>query len=149
MYFQKVIAITLNLHDISTNFIVPAGRYARSLRLILRRARRAKVIPAASRAPSPGKSTLALPSMTPGGTNELPFSPSHLINASYFTSPSVAGPSNPSGIGLSPATLLQQQHAGIVNASPESGTDMFEFDQLFAEETMERAGLGHGDQLPL
>jgi hypothetical protein len=81
--------------------------------------------------------------------NETPFSPSQLINANYFTSPSAATAT--AGPSRSPASLLQQQHGGMVNASPESGTgaDIFEFDQLFAEETMERAGLGHGDQLPL
>lgn len=38
----------------------------------------------------------------------------------------------------------------MMNTSPESGTDMFEFDQLFAQETMQRAGLANdGDDLPL
>ena len=51
---------------------VPAGRYARSLRLILRRARKAKVIPAASRAPSPGKILSSLPGLA---GSDIAFSP--------------------------------------------------------------------------
>lgn len=39
----------------------------------------------------------------------------------------------------------------MMNDSPNSGTELFEFDQLFAQETLERAGLsmGEGNQLPL
>jgi len=39
----------------------------------------------------------------------------------------------------------------MINDSPSSATDLFEFDSLFAQETLERAGLklGEGDQLPL
>lgn len=43
------------------------------------------------------------------------------------------------------------QAGQIINDSPSSGGDVFEFDSLFAQETLERAGLslGEGDQLPL
>jgi hypothetical protein len=154
---------------------VPAGRYARSLRLILRRARRAKVIPAASRATSPQRGLAGLPSMTPikdGNATAAKdaFSPSQLINPHYLATPTPGpGPvgqtpqaitgagsgagsmtQGPGAAGFSPNTLLQQ--AGqIINDSPSSGADFFEFDQLFAQETMERAGLAQneGDQLPL
>jgi hypothetical protein len=40
---------------------------------------------------------------------------------------------------------------GVVNDSPTSATDLFEFDSLFAQETLARAGLelGEDNQLPL
>ena len=39
----------------------------------------------------------------------------------------------------------------LLDDSPSSATDLFEFDNLFAQETLERAGLklGKGEQLPL
>lgn len=49
-------------------------------------------------------------------------------------------------------TALLQQAAQIVDDSPSSigAADLFEFDQLFAVETMERAGMTQeGNQLPL
>jgi hypothetical protein len=49
------------------------------------------------------------------------------------------------------ASLMLTQAGQIINDSPSSGGDVFEFDSLFAQETLERAGLslGEGDQLPL
>lgn len=89
------------------------------------------------------------------------FSPSQLINPNFLPTPTPgqqaqmhlpqaqSGATN-NNLNLSPSALLQQAQ-GIINASPESGTDLFEFDQLFAQETMERAGLSmnDSDQLPL
>ena len=49
-------------------------------------------------------------------------------------------------------SALLQQAAQIVDDSPSSigAADLFEFDQLFAVETMERAGMTQeGNQLPL
>lgn len=155
------------------NDSVPAGRYARSLRLILRRARKAKVIPAASRAGSPARGLASLPGLTPlKDKDTAAFSPSQIINPNFLATPTsttgqgqgqghaghmTQGPvgASTSGTGtgtagFSPNTLLQQ--AGqIINDSPSSGADLFEFDQLFAQETMERAGLAQkdGEQLPL
>jgi len=128
------------------NQTVPAGRYARSLRLILRRARKAKVIPAASVISSPNKLSAPLPTMSDGSIPPV-FSPSQLVNPAYYPTPT--GSNIPTG--LSPNSMLFQATQHIMNDSPSSGTDLFEFDQLFAQETLERAGLsrGEGNQLPL
>jgi hypothetical protein len=121
---------------------VPAGRYARSLRLILRRARRAKIIPAASVIPSPERRPVGLPDTYDPNL----FTPSQLINSAYQTTPSSHIP------GLSPNGLLMSA-SNLLNDSPASGSgaEIFEFDQLFAQETAERAGLkfGEGGHLPL
>lgn len=48
--------------------------------------------------------------------------------------------------------MLAQAGSRIINDSPSSGGgDTFEFDALFAQEALEKAGLslGEGDQLPL
>ncbi|WVR05190.1 hypothetical protein IAU60_002202 [Kwoniella sp. DSM 27419] len=137
---------------------IPAGRYARSLRLILRKARRQKVIPAASRLPSPTKPSAALPPIPapapapPGHTptaSTSAFSPSQLVNSSFYPTPSPGGGGPAVSVSPSSAILLNAtQH--IMNDSPSS-TDMFEFDSLFAQETMEKAGiqLGEDNHLPL
>jgi hypothetical protein len=56
-------------------------------------------------------------------------------------------------LAFTPNTAALFNSAGqIVDDSPSSGggADLFEFDQLFAVETMERAGMTQvGDQLPL
>lgn len=125
---------------------VPAGRYARSLRLILRRARKAKVIPAASAISSPNKLSAPLPLMS-DGSHPPAFSPSQLVNPAYHTTPNQQyNPAN-----LSPNSILFNATQQMMNDSPNSGTELFEFDQLFAQETLERAGLsmGEGNQLPL
>ncbi|OCF36645.1 hypothetical protein I316_01898 [Kwoniella heveanensis BCC8398] len=163
---------------------IPAGRYARSLRLILRKARRQKLIPAASRMPSPNKGPSALPSIpgtapasappsgptisqtssTSGVDPMVAFSPSQLVNAAFYPTPSpapIAGPgSAPATTGpgsvpplnhVSPSTaMLLNATQHIMNDSPSSA-EFFEFDSLFAQETMERAGiqLGEDNQLPL
>ncbi len=125
-----------------TTVTVPAGRYARSLRLILRRARRAKVIPAASVLSSPQRPQASLPG-TGNNPLETPFSPSQLVNPSYLPTP------NPP-TGVSPRSLLMMG-SNLVEGSPQSATELFEFDLLFAQETLEKAGLqlGEGNQLPL
>lgn len=137
-----------------TSPLVPAGRYARSLRLILRRARRAKIIPAASVMPSPDrKNALALPGLDGNiDHSQMAFTPSQLINSSYQATPSQSQSQPQSHVGLSPNAILMNA-SQILNDSPASGSgaETFEFDQLFAQETMEKAGLkfGAGDQLPL
>ncbi|KAK4689740.1 large subunit ribosomal protein L4, partial [Tremellales sp. Uapishka_1] len=119
---------------------VPAGRYARSLRLILRRARRAKVIPAASVFSSPKKDSAPLPVLKTEPSR--PFSPSQMVNPSYLSAGAGAA-------SHSPASLLYNA-TQIINDSPQSN-ELLEFDFLFAQETLERAGLSleEGDQLPL
>ncbi|WWC69418.1 uncharacterized protein I206_103357 [Kwoniella pini CBS 10737] len=134
---------------------IPAGRYARSLRLILRKARRQKVIPAPSRMPSPSKTTMALPHMPghPGGTPvDLPsalsaFSPSQLVNPAYYPSPA---PGSIPNMSPTSAAVLRNATNQFINDSPNSA-ELFEFDSLFAQETMEKAGitLGEDNQLPL
>jgi hypothetical protein len=76
------------------------------------------------------------------------FSPSQLVNPAYYPTPSGSNTGPP---GLSPNSMLFNATQHIMNDSPTSGTDLFEFDQLFAQETLERAGLsrGEGNQLPL
>ena len=124
---------------------VPAGRYARSLRLIVRRAQRAKVIPAHTVPSSPKSLSHTSPVETqPPNTIYPAFSPSHLVNPAYYPTPGSGG------TALSPNSMVIT--AGqLINESPSSATDLFEFDSVFAQEMLERAGLklGEGNQLPL
>ncbi|RXK39487.1 hypothetical protein M231_03155 [Tremella mesenterica] len=132
---------------------IPAGRYARSLRLILRRARRNNVIPAPSAATSPLKSmaTLPAPAMAQPEQHGLPFSLSPLMSSQPHR-PQM-GPSQIQPVQAptaSPGNAFFAQNP-VLNESPLSGQDIFEFDSLFAQETLERAGLTLDDsnQLPL
>jgi hypothetical protein len=99
--------------------------------------------------------------MAASSASSVAFSPSQLVNPHYLNTPGSTGQSGatPSGnvgygavAGVSPnsGTLLYNA-AAIINDSPQSGTDNFDFDFLFAQETLERAGLslGENDQLPL
>lgn len=117
---------------------IPAGRYARSLRLILRRARKQKVIPAKSARGSPKQTTAPLPeahhpgapapapSETAGsvGSEHTPFVPNLLMGASQILDESPSGSEN---------------------------REISEFDLLFAQENLQRSGLslGEGESLPL
>jgi len=77
----------------------------------------------------------------------IPFSPSQLINPNYINTPG-----NPLDFaGISPQSMMLTQAGQIINDSPSSGGDLFEFDSLFAQETLEKAGLtlGEDDHLPL
>ncbi|WWD15975.1 hypothetical protein CI109_100399 [Kwoniella shandongensis] len=144
---------------------IPAGRYARSLRLILRRARRAKVIPAPSAISSPQRQAAALPTMTPRHSHEgatpapagasaslTAFSPSQLVNPNFYPSPGGPGVAPPTNMSPNSATVWFNANVAnqMMNDSPSSG-EFFEFDSLFAQETLERAGitLGEDNQLPL
>jgi hypothetical protein len=111
----------------------------------LRRARKAKVIPAASAISSPNKLSAPLPVMSDGSMPPV-FSPSQLVNPAYYPTPTGSQVA-----ALSPNSMLFNATQQMMNDSPNSGTDLFEFDQLFAQETLERAGLsrGEGNQLPL
>ncbi|WWC89988.1 uncharacterized protein L201_004918 [Kwoniella dendrophila CBS 6074] len=137
---------------------IPAGRYARSLRLILRKARRQKVIPAPSAMPSPSKGVVALPNLS-GPRNGTPvdlasaltaFSPSQLVNPAFYPSPAPGGVLPSAKMSPSSAAVLMNATNQLINDSPSSA-ELFEFDSLFAQETMERAGipLGEDNQLPL
>lgn len=106
---------------------IPAGRYARSLRLILRRARRAKVIPAKSTRGSPKAAPVPL---------DMPLPDSH----------------TPGAAAISPSLLLGT--AQMLDGSPSSGSEhreITEFDLLFAQENLQRSGLSlnEGESLPL
>jgi hypothetical protein len=54
-------------------------------------------------------------------------------------------------LAISPSSNLLQTAGQIINDSPTSGTDLFEFDSLFAQSILEKTGLSfnEGDQLPL
>lgn len=107
---------------------IPAGRYARSLRLILRRARKQKVIPAKSARASPKQTPAPLPESTGGASTsagETPQVPNVLIGASQ-----------------------------MLDESPSSSSEhreITEFDLLFAQENLQRSGLSlnEGEALPL
>lgn len=108
---------------------IPAGRYARSLRLILRRARKQKVIPAKSTrgSPKPTPAPHAAHADPPAGSvgGDTPSVPSLLLGASQ-----------------------------MLDESPGSGSEhreITEFDLLFAQENLQRSGLslGEGESLPL
>ena len=118
--------------------VVPAGRYARSLRLILSRARKAKVIPANSTVASAATSPKPAPLQHPGSVPVFP-------NSQQMAYPMPTPPA------ISPNSMLLSQAGQIISDSPSSGGDALEFDALFARETLERAGipLGEGDSLPL
>ncbi|WVN85319.1 uncharacterized protein L203_100464 [Cryptococcus depauperatus CBS 7841] len=131
---------------------IPAGRYARSLRLILRKARRQKVIPAPSAIPSPNKQNISLPVVskpaeTPGSAMT-PFSPSQLVNSAFYPG-AMGNMSATTQLSPSPSILLNATNQ-IINDSPSSA-ELFEFDSMFAHETLEKAGipLGENNQLPL
>lgn len=81
------------------------------------------------------------------GSQPPAFSPSQLVNPAYHTTPN----HSQSVPAMSPNSILFNATQAMMNDSPTSGTDLFEFDQLFAQETLERAGLsmGEGNQLPL
>ena len=84
------------------------------------------------------------------GSQPPAFSPSQLVNPAYHTSHTTPNQQfNPAG--LSPNSILFNATQQMMNDSPNSGAELFEFDQLFAQETLERAGLsmGEGNQLPL
>lgn len=78
-----------------------------------------------------------------------PFSPSQLVNSAFFPTPTPSVGAGTGG-GVSPTSMLMPA-GNIIDDSPTSAADLFEFDSLFAQETLERAGLtlGEGDQLPL
>ncbi|OCF71780.1 hypothetical protein I204_07843 [Kwoniella mangroviensis CBS 8886] len=151
---------------------IPAGRYARSLRLILRKARRQKVIPAPSAMPSPNRIASALPNLSGSGSGNVPgprmgsgtpvdmtsalsstaasaFSPSQLVNPAFYPSPAAGGVLPPANMSPSSAAVFMAT-GQLINDSPSSA-ELFEFDSLFAQETMEKAGipLGEDNQLPL
>lgn len=129
---------------------VPAGRYARSLRLILRRARKQKFIPPASVPTSPNRlhANLPLPESRQG-----PFpSPSTNTQSSTMLHQGMPGIS-PVLAHTSPGMLinnaLSQKHE-----SPGSNPEAYEYDFSFAQELINRANeaginLGQDQQMPL
>ena len=110
---------------------VPAGRYARSLRLILRRARKHHVMPLSSRAASPSMQAASFPSYR----HEL-FAPVSFAEADMTINGSVASQAvMPLADGIFDTSLAQES---------------FQYDFDFAQELWERAGLtGGDDSLPL
>lgn len=112
---------------------------------------------------SPNRLTVPLPGGLPGKAGDAPgasgitaFSPSQLVNPSFYpaasTATSIAAGTNVNAaahISPNPSMLLNATNQ-IINDSPSS-VELFEFDSMFAHETMEKAGipLGENDQLPL
>lgn len=109
---------------------IPAGRYARSLRLILRRARKQKVIPAKSARGSPKPTPAPLPE-----------------------APSTEGPPQSVGSDTPFVPNLLMGASQILDESPSGSEnrEISEFDLLFAQENLQRSGLslGEGESLPL
>lgn len=148
---------------------IPAGRYARSLRLILRRARKQKYIPPLSRPASPKRSQgqgglLRMNGMTQINPSQHVFdafiSPSAIESPVHRqTIPSAPSVTSRAPAQTSPATalLLGGQLANHnqlqKNDSPISNPEAFQFDFDFAQELWQRAGMREGEmngqQLPL
>ena len=138
---------------------VPAGRYARSIRLTLRSARRRKVMPPPSLPPSPSSRPSALP---PG--QAAPFSPSSYINpasgltqatpvASRTTSPNVPMTSLPEPPALTAAgagTGLTADGAVAEDDSPVADFSM-DFDWGYTADLLDKVGLSvpEGGDVPL
>jgi hypothetical protein len=140
--------------------VVPAGRYARSLRVILHRARRAKVLPPASMAPSRAASPAPDASgagqrsswrstldPTSSGTGAAPGSqPLHRVDIS-------TGPIVPP---LENARELFDELFALPISGPPSheamitpGVEYPNFDFLLAPESLERVGIHVGDDMSL
>jgi hypothetical protein len=110
---------------------VPAGRYARSLRLILRRARKQHVMPLPSRASSPLLRAASFPS----------------YRHEVFAPIASAEPDNPTNGSVSSQAAIPPAD-GIFDTSFDPESYQYDFD--FAQELWERAGLtGGNDSLPL
>jgi hypothetical protein len=118
---------------------VPAGRYARSLRLILRRARRQKHIPPPSVPGSPNKGHM------PIGSSGL--RPLTAMAQSSLMPNSGLPPTNQT----SPGNSLQGALSGGKNESPSSNPESYDYDWNFAQELLHRAGMPmeENSQLPL
>ncbi len=149
---------------------VPAGRYSRSLRLILRRARKQKVMPPPT-APSSPNHRLSVSLPTPGRNpsvsststsqqqqrdqqqQQLDQQVAFLLNPS---SSSGGGPNtslpqmSPAVSTSSPGTLFAQLTGK--QDSPQSNPEAFQYDFDFAQELWSRAGVqtqGGDEGLPL
>lgn len=140
--------------------LVPAGRYARSLRVILHRARRAKVLPPASMAPSRAGSPVpdatgagqrsswrSTVDHTSSGPGPAPDSQSlHRVDIS-------TGPIVPP---LENARELFDELFALPISGPPSheamitpGVEYPNFDFLLAPESLERVGIHVGDDMSL
>ena len=134
---------------------VPAGRYARSLRLILRRARRQKYIPPPSVPGSPNKAHMSFGN--PGLRPLTSMSNSQATNANIggtalmqSTLMSNSGMAPSGGQQPSPGNSLPGSLGGK-NESPSSNPESYEYDWNFAQDLLNRAGmpLEENSQLPL
>lgn len=135
---------------------VPAGRYARSLRLILRRARRQKFIPPPSVPGSPNKAHMSF-----GNAGLRPLtsmSNSQAANANAGGSSSIMQSTLMPNSGLAPTGGQQPSPGnslpgslGGKNESPSSNPESYEYDWNFAQDLLNRAGmpLEENSQLPL
>jgi hypothetical protein len=131
-------------------FTVPAGRYARSLRLLLRRARKSKYLPPPSMPGSPNKTHAQLPhNRTPIGTQSPWAGLAH---------PDMPTPMHTMGhaTGMAPmltqtSPLMSMTNISGKNESPSSNPESYEFDATFMQDLVNRAGLSFGNDqnLPL
>jgi len=73
-----------------------------------------------------------------------------MVNQPYLPTPGPGMPT-PGVPATSPSNLLFSATSQILEDSPQSATEISEFDFLFAQENLERSGLTipEGDPLPL
>ena len=132
-------------------FAVPAGRYARSLRLLLRRARKSKYLPPPSMPGSPNKTHAQLPqNRTPIGTQ----SPWAGLAHPDMPTPAMHTMGHPTGMApmlTQTSPLMSMTNISGKNESPSSNPESYEFDATFMQDLVNRAGLSFGNDqnLPL
>ncbi|CDZ97607.1 er-associated protein catabolism-related protein [Phaffia rhodozyma] len=134
---------------------VPAGRYARSIRLTLRSARRRKVMPPPSALPSPTSRSTPLPSVAKNTTATTPLSSENFtnVNQTYAQSTMLQ-----SGLG-SPVEEYPVEVSQTFDAPTTTSSIEFEsppdysvdFDWSYTEDLMGKMGLNmtEGGQVPL
>ncbi|KAJ9102354.1 hypothetical protein QFC21_002754 [Naganishia friedmannii] len=126
---------------------VPAGRYARSLRLILRRARKQKFIPPPSMPGSPNKFHMPIGSsgLRPLSTIPKPAygnnGPTNATSILHSTLMPNAGLAPPSVQQPSPGNSLSGTLGTGRNESPQSNPESYEYDWNFAQELLNRADI--------
>lgn len=132
--------------------IVPAGRYARSLRLLLRRARKSKYLPPPSMPGSPNKTHIQLPQHRTSIGAQSPWAALAHTDLPMSSTMSAAGYNT----GMTPmltqtSPLMSMSVLSGKNESPNSNPENYEFDATFMQDLVNRAGLSfdNDQNLPL